>query len=111
MDIATTLQARYPYLSETDIERVVDKAKLFYYSLAFPSDLTVDEESNPISGFRQEQWILSACEELIERLGFSSAIGYRENGMAWTFDNAQISQSLMGLIRPTIGVIHNEDDD
>ena len=42
-------------------------------------------------------------EELIERLGFSSAIGYRENGMAWTFDNAQISQSLMGLIRPTIG--------
>jgi hypothetical protein len=52
-----------------------------------------------------QQWLLSACDEIVERLGFNSATGYRENGVNWSFDGAQLSDRLVSLIKPTVGVI------
>lgn len=96
---------QYPYISDDDIRRIVNKAKMFYFSTKFPNEPNASEETRPITSFVAENWILTVCEELIERLGFNSATGYRENGISWTFDNAQISQIMMSLNKPTIGVL------
>jgi hypothetical protein len=48
---------------------------------------------------------LSACDEIIERLGFNSAVGYKENGVSWSFDGAQLSNKLCSLVTPISSVI------
>lgn len=99
------VKAKYPYMTNSDIESIVDKAKMFYYAIKFPCEPTASEVTRPISNFVSQQWVLSACDEIIERLGFNTAIGYRENGVSWTFDGAYLSERLVSLIKPVIGVI------
>ena len=105
MDFIATLTTKYPYLSSEDIKSIVDKATMFYYGAMYPCEPTVSVKTRPIDTFLGQQWVLSACDELIERLGFSSAVAYKENGISWSFDNAQISDRLMNLLKPTIGVL------
>lgn len=105
MDFIARVKTKYDWLSDEIVADIVDRAKMFYYNLAYPCDMSVDETTYPIIGFRAEQWILAACDEIIERLGFSSALGYRENGVSWTFDNCHLSQFLISQIPPVVGVI------
>jgi hypothetical protein len=105
MDFIAQVKKQYGYINDNDIKRIVDKAKMFYYGAMFPCEPYVSENTRPFNTFFAQQWVFTACEELIERLGFNSAVGYKENGISWTFDGAQISDRLMGLIKPTVGVI------
>ena len=105
MDFAGAIKTKYPYLSTDNCTSIANKAKYFYYSILYSSDMEVDEATNPITGTRAEQWVLAACDEIVERLGISSAVAFRENGVNWSFDNAQLSLSLMGMLKPTIGVM------
>lgn len=105
MEFVEKVKTKYPYLSENDALAIVDRAKMFYYSLKFPFSHDIDENSHPITAFVEKNWIMSACEELIERLGFNSAVSYRENGVSWSFDGAQISDRLASLIVPQSMVI------
>ena len=105
MDFVARVKTKYPYLNEIDVSDIVDKAKMFYYCLRYPCAPNANEETKPIDSFVASRWILSACDEIIERLGFNSAIGYRENGMSWQFDQAELSKSLCDLIKPIAGVI------
>ena len=105
MEFVARVQSQYNYLSPQDVMRIVDKAKAFYYELRYPCDLSKDEQSAPIKSFREKMWVLEACDEIIERLGFSSALGYKENGIAWTFDGAKLSDRLVNMIVPQAFVI------
>lgn len=105
MDFNAVIKSKYSYLSEADIEMFVNKAKMFYYAIKYPCEPDVSEDTRPINTFVGQQWILSACDELIERMGFSSATAYKENNVSWTFDGAQISDRLISMIKPTIGVL------
>ena len=105
MDFVTRVHSKYDYLPLEEIARIVEKAKLFYYQLSYPCDETADETTKPIKGFRAEQWILLACDEIIERNGFSSALGYRENGITWSFDSAELSQRLVSMITPVVSIV------
>ena len=105
MDFVTTVKTKYPHLTKTDVEEIVDKATMFYYSLRYPCELNINKETKPIDSFVAKHWILSACDEIIERLGFNSALSYKENGVSWSFDNAQLSDKLCSLIKPVIGVV------
>lgn len=105
MDFVGFVKAKYSYLSTNDVIEIVKKAKMFYYALKYPCEPNASEETRPIISFVGQNWILSACDELIERLGFSTAIAYKENGVSWSFDNAQLSDRLCNLIKPTIGVV------
>ena len=105
MDFVARVRAKYEWLSVTDAASIVDKAKMFYYSLRYPCDLSVDEATCPLKGFRVEQWILAACDEIVERLGFNSSVGYRENGVTWSFDGAQLSMALCNMVTPVATVI------
>lgn len=102
MDFVTCLKTKYSWLSNEDLSRVVNKAKMIYYGLRYPCEPTVE---HTLQGFFEENWILSACDELIERLGFNSAVGYKENGMSWSFDGAQISVRLCQLVQPIVSVV------
>ena len=104
MDFVSIVKNKYDLTLE-DASSIVDRAKMFYYGLKYPCEPSACEHTRPIEGFVAKQWILSACDEIVERLGFNSAIGYRENGVGWTFDGAQLSARLVSLIKPVVGVI------
>ena len=99
------VQTKYPYLTVEDTTEIVEKAKMFYFGLQYPCEPMASEETHPIDTFIGQRWILSACDELIERLGFSSVVAYKENGVSWSFDSAQLSDKLCNLIRPIISVV------
>lgn len=107
MDFEKEIISKYPHLKEDHVfvSDTVNKAKMFYYMLKYPSEPWVSEEKRPIDDFTSQWWILSACDELIEKLGFNSATAYKENGVSWSFDGAHLSNRLVSLIKPTIGVI------
>ena len=105
MDFNEKVKNKYPYLEDNLVEGVVNKAKMFYFALRYPCLPNISEETHPITSFVEINWVLSACDEIIERLGFSSAIAYRENGLSWSLDNAQISSTLMSLVKPIAGTI------
>lgn len=105
MDFEAQVKSKYPYMCSSDITRVVNKAKAFYYMLKYPCEPSFDEKSKPIVYFTEQQWILMTCDELIERLGFNSSTGYKENSVSWTFDNSQLSLTLINLITPICGVL------
>lgn len=104
MDFIVEVKTKYAHLSEKDVKAIVDRAKMFYYGTMYPCKPDISEEE-PITTFFGRQWILLACDEIIERLGFNSAIGYKENGVSWSFDNAQISNRLISMLTPVVGVI------
>lgn len=104
-EFESRIKSKYPYMAIEDIVNIVDKAKMIYFSTKFPCEPNADETTRPITGFIAKNWIIACCDELIERLGFNSAIAYRENGVSWSFDNAEVSDRLLNLIKPTIGVI------
>ena len=105
MDFVTHLKTKYAWLNNDDILDIVNKAKMIYYGLRYPCEPYLTEEDHPINGFFEENWILSACDELVERLGFNTAIGYKENGVSWTFDSAQLSDRLCNLITPIVSIV------
>ena len=105
MDFIAQVKSKYPHLATEDATSLVDKAKMFYYGFQYPCEPFAEETEKPIITFVGQRWILAACDEMVERLGFNSAIGYRENGVTWTFDGAELSDRLVSLIKPTIGVL------
>jgi hypothetical protein len=105
MDFATYIKTKYDWLTPKDVSLIINKAKMFYYGLRYPYKNIIAEEQVPIYGFFEENWILSACDEIIERLGFNSAVGYKENGVSWSFDGAQLSNKLCSLVTPISSVI------
>lgn len=106
MDFVKNLKERYPHISDSDIKHIVNKAKMFFYRYAYPNSYScANEQTIPITSFFDITWVLSACEELINKLGFNSAIGYKENGVSWTFDSVEISDELIRLLIPEVGVI------
>ena len=99
------MKSKYDYLEIKDIVNIVNKAKLIFFTTKYPCEPWVDETTRPITSFVDKSWISMCCDELVDRLGFSSAIAYKENGVSWTFDNAQVSDRLISLIKPIIGVV------
>lgn len=104
MDFVANLVKRYG-LRVDDAEYIVNKAKAIYYGTMYPCEPLADEETRPIVGFFATNWILMACDELVERLGFNSATGYKENGVSYTLDGAEVSDRLMGMLKPEVGVL------
>lgn len=105
MDFVSKVKGKYPWLSVEEASSIVCKAKMFYYALKYPCEPLISEEEKPIKGFVAEHWVISACDEIVERIGFNSAVGYHENGVSWSFDGAELSDRLISLIKPIVGVV------
>ena len=104
MDYVTRITRKYPWLSEEDAKEIISKAKMFYYSIVYKSDLAHYDEDD-IETPRKIAWLNACCDEIIERAGCSSATSYRENGLQINFDHSQISLGLITMLPPVIGVI------
>lgn len=104
MDYVTRLRTKYPWLYEEDAQEVVDKAKMFYYSIVYKSDITHYDEDDADTP-RKTVWLKACCDEIIERAGCSSATAYRENGLQINFDNSELSYGLISMLAPVVGVI------
>ena len=99
------VKEKHPYLSEDDAQKIANKAQAFYFYLRYPNDNTKDPFDTPIEGFMAEQWVLAACDEIIEREGISSSVAYKENGISMDFKTSQLSPTLINLVKPVVGVI------
>lgn len=99
-------QKEYPYLSKDDIIRLFKRAEGLYLDLAFPFDHSVDSVASIVcSRPRALNWIRDCMIELLERSGCSSAVGYSENGLSFSFDGATVSDRLLSRIKPVVGVV------
>ena len=49
--------------------------------------------------------VKTICDEIAQRNGFNTALGYRENGIQFTFDSAWLSESVKKAIMPIAGVL------
>lgn len=105
MDFKEKVIEKYPHLAENSalVDGLVEKAKFLYCSLRYPFEPSRFMET-AFDKLHAQLWVLSACDELVERLGFSSAVAYKENGISWSFDGATISNRLASLVVPVAGV-------
>ena len=100
MDLSAIITTKYPYLSSSEVEFLLNKAKSICIEQLYPSDLSVNYLNFDWNNPRFDNWLLDCVDELIERKGISSVTAYKENGMSWTFDRAGVSQALLDRLKP-----------
>lgn len=104
-NILTSVQTKYPYLTSEETIELVENAKGWFYALRYPCRPNISEETQPIVSYMDIWCVKRLCDEIAQRNGFNTAIGYRENGIQFTFDGAWISESLKMAIVPIAGVV------
>jgi hypothetical protein len=96
---------KYPWLRHDEANDLVRNAIGWFYSLRYPCEPSVTLETRPIDSFMDIWAVERICDEIAQRNGFNTSLGYRENGIQFTFDSAWISESLRKSIVPIVGVI------
>lgn len=109
VDFTYLVRKKYDYLSATEAEWLVNKAKSICVEQLYPADLTINYRNFDWSNPRFEMWVLDCVDEIIEKNGISSVVAYKENGMSWTFDKAGISQSLLDRLPRMAHTIRSEE--
>lgn len=104
-NIKKSVQTKYSYLSEQELNELVENAVGWFYALRYPCKLNISTESCPITSYMDKWCVKRLCDEIAERNGFNTSLGYRENGIQFTFDSAWISESLKKAIIPIAGVV------
>ncbi len=99
--IVMDIHEMYSYIPTNSIKSMVNNAISILLDTLYPFD-----ESKTMSDIppRKVNWITRCVVEQIERKGFTSAIGYSENGINWKFDRTQVSQGLIDEIIPKGGI-------
>ena len=100
MDFESEVKKKYSYLSMEQCVALVRRAKGLYYMLRYPNEPFVNETIRPLNTIQAQTAVLLICDEIAERNGFNSAIGFRENGYNLTYETSWISKTVMNLIPP-----------
>jgi len=100
-NVVMEIQKIYPYIPIEVLKYMSNNAVSILLDTLYPFDDTKTIKDIPN---RKENWVSRCVVEQIERKGFTSAIGYSENGINFKFDRAQISQGLIDEITPKGGV-------
>lgn len=103
--IIVKVKIKYPWLSQEEVTELVENGIGWFYSLRYPCEPSANIETHPIKSFMDSWAVRRICDEIAQRNGFNTALGYRENGVQFTFDSAWISESLKKVIVPFAGVI------
>lgn len=103
--IVGKVRIKYPWLRYEEAVELVDNGIGWFYSLRYPCEPTASPENRPIDTFMDIWAVERLCDEIAQRNGFNTALGYRENGVSFTFDSAWISETLRKAIVPIVGVI------
>lgn len=89
---------------EKVLTNLLEDSKYIALSIRFPFQDYFDLELPK----KYNNWQLRCCEEIYSLIGKMNIKAYAENGISWTRDSGNISDSLKDEIMPTIGVISNE---
>lgn len=103
--IADKVRIKYSWLTYEEAVELAENAVGWYFSLRYPSEPFADPSNRPLATFMDRWAVERICDEIAQRNGFNTSLGYRENGVQFTFDSAWISESLKKAIVPVIGVI------
>lgn len=104
-NIVAKVKNKYPWLSAEEANELVENAMGWFYVLRYPCEPTASKETRPVDTFIDEWAVKRLCDEIAQRNGFNTALGYRENGIQFTFDSSWISEGLRKAIVPIVGVI------
>lgn len=105
MDYLYYFKRKYPHIEHYDLEILEGSAKEILCHLLFKSSKKVSNEDKEYAYEEHKFWILRAMQEMIERIGATSAISYSENGVSITFGQEQLSTALLNEIVPFTRVI------
>lgn len=103
--VKESVKIKYSYLSNSELDELVENAIGWFYTLRYPCEPDVSEKTRPIVSYVDKWCIKRLCDEIAERNGFNTSLGYRENGIQFTFDSAWVSESLKSAIVPIAGVL------
>lgn len=101
-EIKAYFHKKYPHLDEIDIKMLENQAKEILIHLLFKSQFEVDENQQQNAYEKYKFWILRCMQEMVERLGITSAIAYKENGISIAFSREQLSEALRDEIVPIV---------
>lgn len=105
MDILGKVRNKYPWLNAEELAELVDTAIGWFYLCRYPCEPNANKTTHPIESFVDVRCVIMLCDEISQRNGFNTALGYKENGIQFTFDSAWISDALRNAIVPYAGVI------
>jgi hypothetical protein len=105
VDVLDTLQTKYSYMEDDEVELFLNKAKAIAIDQLYPNDLSINYLNFDWTNPRFDLWLIDCVDELVERVGISSVTSYKENGMSWSFDRAGVSQALLDRLPRNIGII------
>lgn len=103
--IIEELRIKYSWLTYAEVVELSENGLGWYYALRYPCEPNASQENRPINSFMDKWAVERICDEIAQRNGFNTALGYRENGISFTFDSAWISEALRKSIVPIVGVI------
>lgn len=104
-NIVAKIRIKYSWLSQEEATELVNNGIGWFYSLRYPCEPTASPETRPIDTFMDSWAVERLCDEIAQRNGFNTSLGYRENGIQFTFDSAWISEALRKAIVPIVGVV------
>ena len=105
VSVIAKVRRKYSYLSQEEAKELVDNGVGWYYALRYPCEPTASQETRPIDTFMDKWAVERLCDEIAQRNGFNTALGYRENGISFSFDSSWISEGLRKAIVPIVGVL------
>jgi hypothetical protein len=103
--IVAKIRIKYSWLSQEEATELVNNGIGWFYSLRYPCEPTASLETRPIDTFMDYWAVERLCDEIAQRNGFNTSLGYRENSVQFTFDSAWISEALRKAIVPIVGVV------
>lgn len=104
MDYRSAVKTKYSYLSNSEIELYINRAKSILVEQLYPADISVSYDTYVVPP-RFDMWILDCIDELIERDGISSLTAYRENGVSYNWGKSGISNGLLERIQRNAGTV------
>lgn len=104
MEAQKYFKKKYPYIETMDLEFLEGRAKEILVHLLFKSHTTTTKEQKEYAYKEYPFWIMACMQEMLERMGCTSALSYKENGISITFDQSQLSQGLINEIVPIANV-------
>lgn len=99
-EYTTFFRKKYPYIDTIYLQMWEGRAKELLVHLLYPCKSKIEQKDKDYAYENYYFWIMAAIQEFIERNGATSLVGYSENGINMSFDNAQISQALKNEIIP-----------
>lgn len=102
MDYQGYFNKKYPHIEDYDLKILEESSKEILCHLLFKSSKRITVEDKEYAYEEYKFWILRCMQEMIERMGCTSAISYSENGISISFSQEQLSSALVNEIVPFV---------